>query len=145
MKITENQLRSIIRESIEEILAHDTVTSAYDKMRRYGSHSRANNFAKNYSEILNREYPIVNDSGHEARFLVDSNELYLMDDTNNYFHYNVKDDDWYVSKDGRMVPVEREPNGFPKFNNRKTVINLCKFMKQLKPDTGLANKQYYIH
>ena len=114
-------------------------------MRRYGSHSRANNFAKNYTEILNREYPIVNDGGHEARFLVDSNELYLMDDTNNYFHYNVKDDDWYVSKDGRMVPVEREPNGFPKFNNRQTVINLCKFMKQLKPDTGLANKQYYIH
>lgn len=145
MKITENQLKSIIRESIEEILAHDTVTSAYDKMRRYGSHNRAKNFANNYAEILNREYPIINDKGYGARFLADSNELYLLDDTENYFHYNVKDDDWYVAKDGRMVPVEREPNAFPKFNNRKTVVNLCKFMKQLKPDTGLANKQYYIH
>ena len=47
---------------------------------------------------VNKEYPIVNDSGHEARFLVDSNELYLMDDTNNYFHYNVKDDDSIIDE-----------------------------------------------
>jgi hypothetical protein len=144
MKITKKQLRNIIRESIEEILAHDTVTSAYNKMKRYGSHNRAINFAKNYAEILNREYPIKNNTGVEARFLTDSNELNLKDDTNNYFLYNVKDDDWYVAKEGKMVPVEREPNAFPKFNNRQTVNNLCKFMKQLKPDTGLANKQYYI-
>lgn len=145
MKITESQLRSIIRESIEEILAHDTVTSAYDKMKRNGSWNRANDFSDNYSRILSREFPIKNNEGYEAQFFGDRNELHLRDDTNNYYAYSVEDDDWYISKDGGLVPVEREPNAFPKFNNRVNAINLCKLLKQLKPDTGLANKQYYIH
>lgn len=144
MKITESQLRSIIRESIEEILAHNTVTSAYNKMKRNGSWNRANNFSDNYSLILSREFPIKNDKGHEAQFFGDRNELHLRDDTNNYYAYSVEDDDWKIAKDGDLFPVRREPNAFPKFNNRVNAINLCKFMKQLKPDTGLANKQYYI-
>ena len=144
MKITESQLRNIIRESIEEILAHDTVTSAYDKMKRNGTWNRANDFSDNYSRILYREFPIKNNEGYEAQFFGDRNELHLRDDTNNYYAYSVEDDDWYISKDGGLVPVRREYNAFPKFNNRKNVINLCKLLKQLKPDTGLADKQYYI-
>jgi hypothetical protein len=145
MKVTENQLKNIIRESIEELLNHSTVTSAHDKMERYGSHKRASNFSKNYSEILDREFPIVNDNGQRAYFSINNNELLLIDDISHYYAYDVKEDDWYIARNGKMVATEREPNSFPKFNNRKNAINLCKFMKQLKPDTGLANKAYYIH
>ena len=154
IKLSENDLHSIITESVKRVLNEldsQTYYNAGKKAYQLGQYDRSNNF-KNYgNEVSKKEIETANNeletNDNRFNFKITSDGFKTVIDKNDEIHllaaYDVNSDKLYVN-DGYGYKEIRPGHNVMRSNNRSLINKILQYFAKYKPDSKYNNKNYWI-
>lgn len=152
MKINEKQLRNIIREAIEGVADQENTNGTLEPFASIYKNMYSQESVNEFNQLLFENFPVVNQSGSICyKYRQDNGAyVYLVDDRDEQFRYDLTDDDWwwYRKIEGeyrsfnKWVPVQRHQSYFPMFANANSAKALSSLILYLNPNSSIANANY---
>jgi hypothetical protein len=152
MKINQNFLRNIIREAMEGVADQENTNGTLEPFASIYKNMYSQESVNEFNKLLFNNFPVLNQNGKICyRYKQDNGcYVYLIDDRNEHFKYDLTEDDWwwYRKIEGeyrafyKWVLVQRHPSYFPMITNNNSAKALSSLILYLNPKSRIANANY---
>jgi hypothetical protein len=97
MKTNEKQLRNIIREAIEGVADQENTNGTLEPFASVYKNMYSQESINEFNKQLFNHFPVLNQNGKICyRYKIDNGDyIYLIDDRNEHFKYDLTEDDWW--------------------------------------------------
>lgn len=152
MKINQKKLRNTIKEAIEGVVNQSDTNSTLEPFASVYKNMYSQESVNEFNKLLFNNFPVLNQNGKICyRYKQDNGcYVYLIDDRNEHFKYDLTEDDWwwYRKIEGeyrafyKWVLVQKHPSYFPMLTNNNSAKALSSLILYLNPKSKIANANY---
>lgn len=152
MKINQKNLRNTIKEAIEGVVNQSDTNGTLEPFASVYKNMYSQESVNEFNKLLFNNFPVLNQNGKICyRYKQDNGcYVYLIDDRNEHFKYDLTEDDWwwYRKIEGeyrafyKWVLVQKHPSYFPMLTNNNSAKALSSLILYLNPKSKIANANY---
>lgn len=145
-------LRNIIREAMEGVVDQENTNGTLEPFASIYKNMYSQESVNEFNKLLFNNFPVLNQNGKICyRYKQDNGcYVYLIDDRNEHFKYDLTEDDWwwYRKIEGeyrafyKWVLVQRHQSYFPMLTNNNSAKALSSLILYLNPKSKIANANY---